>query len=152
MTPEEAEDILAKATQSAAHNDTDTLPSKDAIAAAIETLPEPEQKSLKHHLLGPSVTKAGQDGVDLKKVSEIIYDASKGSKFFNNEEKKDKNLTERIERIIKNKAQLEKLDLKHDMRRADDYIGSLELSRDLSQYVVHIDCKTRHCFQPGRRR
>ncbi|KIV78222.1 hypothetical protein PV11_09960 [Exophiala sideris] len=110
-------------------------------APRAETAPQPSQyHSLKHSLLGPSLTKAGQDAVDQKKVAEIIYDASKGSKFFNNEETKDKTLTVKIERILKQKAQLEKLDLKSDLRRADDYIGSLELSRDLSQYVVHIDC------------
>ncbi|EXJ79237.1 DNA polymerase kappa subunit [Capronia epimyces CBS 606.96] len=104
-------------------------------------LPQASQHhSLKHHLLGPSLTKAGQDAVDQKKVSEIIYEASKGSKFFSNEELRDKNLTTKIERILKQKAQLEKLDLKSDLRRADDYIASLELSRDLSQHVVHIDC------------
>ncbi|RMZ77110.1 hypothetical protein DV737_g4522, partial [Chaetothyriales sp. CBS 132003] len=99
-----------------------------------------QQRSLKHHLLGPSVTKSGQDGVDLNKVSEIIYEASKGSKFFNNEQVKDKNLTAKIDSILKLKAQLDKVDLKHDLRRADDYLAQLELSRDLSQYVVHIDC------------
>ncbi|ETN38236.1 uncharacterized protein HMPREF1541_06267 [Cyphellophora europaea CBS 101466] len=139
MTPEEAEAILKKATQSS-NDDAAIGPSEEAIVAAIETLPEAEQHSLKHHLLGPSLTKAGQDGVDQKKVSEIIYEASKGSKFFNNEEKKDKNLTSRIEGILKRKAELERLDLKHELRRADDFIASLELSRDLSQYVVHIDC------------
>ncbi|KAJ9602312.1 hypothetical protein H2200_013167 [Cladophialophora chaetospira] len=110
-------------------------------AQAPPPLPEPSQHhSLRHSLLGPSLTKAGQDGVDQKKVSEIIYEASKGSKFFNNEEVRDKNLTVKIDRILKLKAQLEKLDLKSELRRADDYIASLELSRDLSQYVVHIDC------------
>lgn len=99
-----------------------------------------QHHSLKHHLLGPSLTKAGQDTVDQKKVSEIIYEASKGSKFFNNEEVKDQNLTLKIERILRLKAHLEKLDLKADLRRADDYVAQLELSRDLSQYVVHIDC------------
>ncbi len=115
---------------------------QNAIESAVKkTLPVASQHhSLKHHLLGPSLTKAGQDSVDQKKVSEIIYEASKGSKFFNNEEVKDQNLTYKIERILKLKAQLDKLDLKHDLRRADDYIAELELSRDLSQYVVHIDC------------
>ncbi|RMZ75536.1 hypothetical protein DV738_g5431, partial [Chaetothyriales sp. CBS 135597] len=109
---------------------------------AVEQLPpDPSQHtSLKHHLLGPSVTKSGQDGVDLQKVSEIIYQASKGSKFFNNEQLKDKNLTAKIDSILKLKAQLDKIDLKHDLRRADSYITELELSRDLSQYIVHIDC------------
>ena len=35
---------------------------------------------------------------------------------------------------------MEKVDLASDLRRADDYIAELELSRDLSQTVVHIDC------------
>jgi DNA polymerase kappa len=99
-----------------------------------------EHDSLKYHLLGPSLTKAGQDTVDQQKVSEVIYNASKGSKFFNNEEVKDKNLTEKITRILAKRRQLEKLDLTSDLRRADDYIAELELSRDLSQVVVHIDC------------
>lgn len=113
-----------------------------AVAAAVQALiPDASQHhSLKHHLLGPSLTKAGQDAVDQRKVSEIIYEASKGSKFFNNEEVKDKNLTVKIDRILRLKAALDKLDLKQDLRRADDYIAALELSRDLSQYVVHIDC------------
>ena len=73
-------------------------------------------------------------------MSEIIYNASKGSKFFNHEEAKDQVLTQKIERILARKAQLEKLDLASDRRRADEYIRELELSRDLSQWVVHIDC------------
>jgi DNA polymerase kappa len=99
-----------------------------------------EHDSLKYHLLGPSLTKAGQDSVDQQKVSEVIYNASKGSKFFNNEEAKDKSLTEKIARILAKRRQLEKLDLAGDLRRADDYIAELELSRDLSQVVVHLDC------------
>ncbi|GAM83316.1 hypothetical protein ANO11243_013030 [Dothideomycetidae sp. 11243] len=99
-----------------------------------------QHHTLKYHLLGPSLTKAGQDAVDQSKVSEIIYNASKGSKYFNNEEHKDKNLTIKINRILAKKRQLERLDLKHDLRKADDYIAQLELGRDLSQAIVHIDC------------
>ena len=113
-------------------------PSRDAPEHAHEH--EHEHESLKYHLLGPSLTKAGQDSVDQAKVSEIIYHASKGSKFFNNEEAKDRTLTDKIERILAKKRALEKLDLTSDMRRADDYIAELELGRDLSQVVVHLDC------------
>ena len=97
-------------------------------------------KTLKHRLAGPSVLKAGQDTVDQKKVTEIIYNVSKGSKFFNNEQAKDRQLTEKIDRILSRKNQLDKLDLSQDLRRADEYISSLELSRDLSQTIVHLDC------------
>ena len=113
----------------------------DGPRSSTEQIPAASQHhSLKHHLLGPSLTKAGQDTVDQKQVAEIIYEASKGSKYFNNEETKDKTLTIKIERILKLKAQLVKLDLKHDLRRADEYLTTLEMSRDLSQYIVHVDC------------
>lgn len=118
---------------------TPSSPGRDAGNDSAE-LAASQHTSLKYSLLGPSLTKAGQDAVDQKKVSEIIYNASKGSKFFNNEEARDRNLTEKMKRILEKKRQLEKLDLSHDLRRADDYIAELELSRDLSQVVVHIDC------------
>lgn len=30
--------------------------------------------------------------------------------------------------------------MSHDLRRADEYLAELELSRDLTQYVIHVDC------------
>jgi DNA polymerase kappa len=75
-----------------------------------------------------------------RQVSEIIYEASRGSKFFNNEENRDKLLTVKIEKILAKKAELETLDLAHDQRKADEYIAELEVSRDLTQTVVHVDC------------
>lgn len=82
--------------------------------------------------------------MDQKKVSEIIYEVSKGSKYFSNEEVKDKNLTVKINRILDKKRELQRIEaqcgLKHDMKKADDYIAELEYGRDLSQVVVHIDC------------
>lgn len=73
-------------------------------------------------------------------MSEVIYNSSKGSKFFNHEQNRDQLLTAKIERLLKEKARLEKLDLSWDLRKADEYLAELELSRDLSQYVVHVDC------------
>lgn len=108
------------------------IPGKEAGGSA--------HASLKYSLLGPSLTKAGQDSVDQSKVSEIIYEASKGSKFFSREEAKDKILTAKISAILAKKARLDRLDLTRDLRAADALIAQLELSRDLSQHIVHIDC------------
>ncbi|RYP34165.1 hypothetical protein DL767_004392 [Monosporascus sp. MG133] len=99
-----------------------------------------EHDTLKYSLLGPSLTKAGQDSVDQTKVSEIIYNASKGSKFFNREEEKDKILTQKINQILEKKRRLEKLDLSRELRAADQLIVQLDASRDLTQHIVHIDC------------
>ena len=110
-----------------------------------DNAPESSQhNTLKYSLLGPSLTKSGQDGVDQKKVSEIIYEASKGSKYFNNEEARDKTLTVKISRILAKKRELERIEaqggLKNEVKKADEYIAELEYGRDLSQAVVHIDC------------
>jgi DNA polymerase kappa len=113
---------------------------KEAVDDIQHEPDQPHQETLKHRLMGPSLTKAGQDSVDQSKVSEIIYEASKGSKFFNNEEVKDRQLTEKINRILARKEQLLKLDASHDLRKADEYIAQLELGRDLSQTIVHVDC------------
>ncbi|KJX96852.1 DNA-directed polymerase kappa like protein [Zymoseptoria brevis] len=119
------------------------LPDEDLEPKA--DLPDASQHhTLKYHLLGPSLTKSGQDGVDQKKVSEIIYNASKGSKYFNNEEVKDKQLTVKINRILAKKRELERVEaaggLKNEMKKADDYIAVLEYGRDLTQAIVHVDC------------
>lgn len=73
-------------------------------------------------------------------VSEIIYNASKGSKFFNREEERDKELTKRIEQTRAKLKQLEKVNLTRDLKNADKLIAELELTRDLSQHIVHVDC------------
>ncbi|KAF2863428.1 DNA/RNA polymerase [Piedraia hortae CBS 480.64] len=122
------------------HNDDLALEAERAVADH----PAEQHDSLKYQLLGPSLTKSGQDGVDQTKVSEIIYNASKGSKFFNNEEARDKNLTIKIDQILARKQELQRIEaaggLKSDLKRADDYLSLLESERDLSQTIVHIDC------------
>ncbi|KAH7153012.1 hypothetical protein EDB81DRAFT_718715 [Dactylonectria macrodidyma] len=116
---------------------TDQLPPSNA---APEENEDDNLKTLKYHLLGPSLTKAGLEKVDQTKVSDIIYNASKGSKFFNREEVRDKILTQKIERIISRKTRLETQDLTRELCNADRLISELEVSRDLTQHIVHVDC------------
>ncbi|EFX01985.1 DNA-directed polymerase [Grosmannia clavigera kw1407] len=73
-------------------------------------------------------------------VSDIIYNASKGSKYFNREETRDRVLSSKVARILAKKAHLERLDLSRDLRAVDGLITELDASRDLSQYIVHVDC------------
>ncbi|KIW07253.1 uncharacterized protein PV09_02108 [Verruconis gallopava] len=133
--PKKDVDLVREILESREYN-ASQIPTEQLEQAAAQI----EDETLKHRLLGPSLTKSGQDAVDQKKVAEIIYNASKGSKFFNNEEARDRQLTEKINRILDRKRQLEKLDLSHDLRKADEYITQLELRRDLSQTIIHIDC------------
>ncbi|KAL8417882.1 hypothetical protein RB594_001485 [Gaeumannomyces avenae] len=112
---------------------------EDTGNGAVTSGGEGQHDTLKYSLLGPSLLKAGQDSVDQSKISEIIYNASKGSKYFAREAERDQILTEKIERINQKKAHLDTLDLSRDVRVADSWIAERELCRDLSQYIVHID-------------
>ncbi|KLO19428.1 DNA/RNA polymerase [Schizopora paradoxa] len=90
--------------------------------------PEASQdtESLVRRLAGPSVTKAGQK--DQTEINRIIAEVSKGSKFYENEKRKDKELTERIAKILA---------IKDDILKSADI--ELESERDLTQYIVHVD-------------
>ncbi|KAI9780135.1 MAG: hypothetical protein M1839_006972 [Geoglossum umbratile] len=81
-----------------------------------------------------------RESIDQQKISKIIHDASRGSKFSNNQEFKDRILTRKIERLLTRKRQIDRADLDHQLRLADDYLAELELSRDLTQIIVHADC------------
>lgn len=122
-------------------------PATQEAAATSKTLKPDGAESLRYSLLGPSLTKAGQDSVDQRRVSEVIYNASKGSKFFAREEARDRQLTAKIESLRKRRALLESEDpaavarLEHHRRAADRLLEELELSeRDLTQHIVHLDC------------
>lgn len=55
----------------------------------------------------------GMDGVDKEKVQRIIYEMSKGSKYFENEERKDAIMSQKIESMRGRCAKLKPADISH---------------------------------------
>ncbi|KAI0746017.1 DNA/RNA polymerase [Earliella scabrosa] len=101
--------------------------------------PTPDSDSLVRRLAGPSTTKAGL-AKDQTEINRIIAEASKGSKFYENEKRKDKDLTERIERILRHRDEVIRgVDLRSVEQGVDKLIAQLEAQRDLSQIIVHVD-------------
>ncbi|KAI0335006.1 DNA/RNA polymerase [Cubamyces sp. BRFM 1775] len=99
----------------------------------------PDSDSLLRRLAGPSVNKAGL-AKDQTEINRIIAEVSKGSKFYENEKRKDKELTLRIERILKLRDEAIKgVDLRKIEQQVDKMIAQLEAKRDLSQVIVHVD-------------
>ncbi|BFZ54043.1 hypothetical protein PYCC9005_001074 [Savitreella phatthalungensis] len=98
-----------------------------------------DDNTLKQRLAGPSVAKSGQEGVDQAQVNKIIYDASEGSKYFQNEHKRDAQLTVRIARTLKQAEELRSRDLSGIERAIDRRIAELEQNVDLSQTIVTVD-------------
>ncbi|TRM69516.1 hypothetical protein BD626DRAFT_13382 [Schizophyllum amplum] len=98
-----------------------------------------ETDSLVKRLAGPSTGKAGL-AKDQTEINRIIADASKGSKFYDNEKKKDKDLTQRIERILTLRDDaLNGVDIAAVEATVDHLLAELESERDLTQYIVHVD-------------
>ncbi|KAF9653959.1 DNA/RNA polymerase [Thelephora ganbajun] len=96
-------------------------------------------ESLLKRLAGPSTGKAGL-AKDQTEINRIIAEASKGSRFYENEKRKDKDLTERIAKLLKRRDEVTKgVDLVNVECAADKIIADLEAHRDLSQYIVHVD-------------
>ncbi|KAK9430472.1 hypothetical protein V1505DRAFT_327993 [Lipomyces doorenjongii] len=96
--------------------------------------------TLHHRLLGPSIQKSGQDGVNQAVVSEIIYQASEGSKYFEHQKRKEKDLTKKVESIVKQAANVSNQELAAAEVRVGALIRQYEATRDLTQTIVHVDC------------
>ncbi|KAI9481199.1 MAG: hypothetical protein EXX96DRAFT_618150 [Benjaminiella poitrasii] len=119
----------------------------DEIALAIDHLQPNNQdhqnyqdESFKRLLAGPSGNKAGLERVDKDKVNSIIYEASKGSAFFEREKKRNEAVTRRIEAILARYEQIKHQDLTFERNIVDNIIQDLEAkSRDLSQCICHMD-------------
>jgi hypothetical protein len=63
------------------------------------------EDSLVKRLAGPSTGKAGL-AKDQTDINRIIAEASKGSKFYGNEKRKDQELTVKIENLLKHKDKM----------------------------------------------
>ncbi|KAF3435559.1 hypothetical protein FNV43_RR22648 [Rhamnella rubrinervis] len=83
--------------------------------------------------------KAGMDGVDKEKVQRIVYQMSKGSSYFKNEERKEADIREKIDNMRARLAKLTAADLSHYQMVADKRISELEATRDLSRIWLHVD-------------
>nr|XP_027112637.1 DNA polymerase kappa isoform X2 [Coffea arabica] len=83
--------------------------------------------------------KAGMEGVDKERVQRIVYEMSKGSKYFENEERKEACMMQKIENMRARSAKLTAADLSHYQKVADKKILELEAHRDLSRIWLHVD-------------
>ncbi|CAN0906698.1 DNA polymerase kappa, partial [Linum grandiflorum] len=83
--------------------------------------------------------KAGMDGVDKEKVQRVVYEMSKGSKYFENEERKEALMKQRVESMRAQCAKLKPADISNYEKIAEKKIIELEAMRDLSRTWLHVD-------------
>ncbi|KAI7738077.1 hypothetical protein M8C21_010289 [Ambrosia artemisiifolia] len=84
--------------------------------------------------------KAGMEGVDKEKVQRVVYEMSKGSKYFQNEQRKEAYINHKIQNMRAQRANLNPTHLlSHYQRIADKRIAELEATRDLTRKWLHVD-------------
>uniref|UniRef100_A0A0E0KGA9 DNA polymerase kappa n=1 Tax=Oryza punctata TaxID=4537 RepID=A0A0E0KGA9_ORYPU len=83
--------------------------------------------------------KAGMEGVDKEKVQKVIYEMSKGSKYFENEQRKEAITKQKIDHLRAQCAKLTDNDISHFQKVAEQKVLELEASRDLSKIWLHTD-------------
>ncbi|NWQ71876.1 POLK polymerase, partial [Neopipo cinnamomea] len=89
--------------------------------------------------MGLNDNKAGMQGLDKEKINKIIMEATKGSRFYENELKKDEQVNQRIEKMMQLKEKITKQQLLKAQLQVDKLVVELEQIRNLSSTIVHID-------------
>jgi len=89
--------------------------------------------------IGLNIHKAGMEGLDRERINEIILNASKGSKYYENEVKKETQVTIRITQLLSKLKQLTEVQKSTALMAVNKEIEALERSRVLNCVIVHID-------------
>ena len=83
--------------------------------------------------------KAGMQGLDKAKVNRIIFEATKGSRFHDNELRKDEQIAKKIKSMMERVDKVTAAQIANSLKIVDKEIEILERTRDLSHVIVHID-------------
>uniref|UniRef100_A0A0P6K235 DNA polymerase kappa n=1 Tax=Heterocephalus glaber TaxID=10181 RepID=A0A0P6K235_HETGA len=89
--------------------------------------------------MGLNDNKAGMGGLDKEKINKIIMEATKGSRFYENELKKEKQVNQRIENMMHQKTQITSQQLRNAQLQVDRFAMEIEHRRDLNNTIVHVD-------------
>lgn len=89
--------------------------------------------------LGLNAHKAGMEDLDKAKINQIILEASKGSKFYENEVKQEKQVTKRVNWMLEKRRKITPAMIASALKAVDREVDALEASRELGHIVVHVD-------------
>ena len=89
--------------------------------------------------IGLNTNKAGMEGLDKTKIDQIIIQASKGSKYYENELQKERKVKEKIDTMLKELKQLSPSAMETSVAASDNDIVAIERRRDLNRIIVHVD-------------
>lgn len=83
--------------------------------------------------------KAGMQGLDKEMINNIIYEASKGTSYFNFQEKRQQRIDQKVKEMLLSLEKFNDEQRKQAMERMTALGTALEGERDMSHSIVHID-------------
>ena len=87
-----------------------------------------------------NVHKAGLDGLDQQRINQIIQEASKGSRFYIFQQRRQKRIDEQIKKLKKQSTLITDFQRQQALKKADMIIVNLEQQRRvLNKIIVHFD-------------
>lgn len=93
-----------------------------------------------------SVVVVGMEGVDKDKVQRIVYEMSKGSKYFQNEERKDAFIRQKIDNLKTQCSKLTQADLSHYQKASHTFSSFTHNS------LFQCNCNSFSCLNSSCRR
>ncbi|XP_065664341.1 DNA polymerase kappa [Hydra vulgaris] len=83
--------------------------------------------------------KAGMIDLNKEKINQIIYEASKGSKFYENEIRKENKIKKKIEQLNNELLKFSDNEIKNALVQSNFIYDQLKKQIDLTRILVHID-------------
>lgn len=136
---DENDNISASVDANTATLNVDTNKDVANFGKYIKLVAENSSERQKVSRMDLNTAKAGMEGLDKDKINHIIHEASKGSRFYENEKKKEKQVQKRIEELQTKMASFYDEQKAKARQIANKTVQELEQARDLSRTIVHID-------------
>ncbi|ELT96692.1 hypothetical protein CAPTEDRAFT_210052 [Capitella teleta] len=83
--------------------------------------------------------KAGMGNLDKERINKVIYEMSKGSKYYENEQRKEEQVKAKIAAQHKQIQSFDAREIEKSELQADAMLAAIEEMRDFSRTIVHID-------------
>lgn len=90
-------------------------------------------------ILELNASKAGLQGIDKDHVNKVIQEASKGTPYYEHQQKRQKRINAKIEAMLAELKSLNPAQLLASQYQMDVIAEKMESTRDLNRVIVHID-------------
>lgn len=90
-------------------------------------------------ILELNASKAGLQGIDKDHVNKVIQEASKGTPYYEHQQKRQKRINVKIDAMLAELETLSPAHLQASQHQMDIIVEKMECTRDLNRVIVHVD-------------